>query len=136
MKKMPEAEERKHARRFGAGACVGLAAVSAIAYFRGQPYSPYIFGGLSAFFLIVRFIITPLMLPVYKGWMTIAEGISWAVNHLILTIAYFLVFTPAGLLMRLLGKDPMQRRFGTKDASYWHIRAEEPFDKKRYEQRF
>jgi hypothetical protein len=136
MKKLTEAEEKKQARRFGASACAGFAAVSAIAHFRGHPYSPYVFGSLAAFFLIARFIVPPLMLPVYNGWMTVAKGISWAINHLILTIAYFLVFTPAGLIMRLLGKDPMQRRFKTKDTSYWHIRKEEPFDKNRYEQRF
>ena len=136
MMKMNAAEEKKHARRFGAFAFAAFAAVAALSHFRGHPHSPYIFGGLSAFFFIVRFIIPPLMLPVYKGWMTVAKGISWAMNHLFLAAAFFLVFTPAGLLMRLLGKDPMRRRFKTNAVSYWQLRKDEPEDSKRYEQRF
>ena len=134
--KMNAAEEVKHARKFGAFACVGLALVAALAHFRGHPHSPYVFGGLSVFFIIVRFIVPKLMLPVYKGWMTVAKGISWAMNNLFLGIAFFIVFTPAGLIMRLFGSDPMQRRFKPGDASYWRVRKDEPEDMKRYEQRF
>jgi len=136
MTKMTVEEEKKHARQFGAVGCVMLIAVAAIAHFRGHPHSPYVFGGLSVFFFIVRFIVPPLMLPVYKGWMAAAKAISWAMNNLILGIAFFIVFTPAGLIMRLLGKDPMRRRFSADAVSYWQIRKEEPFDKERYEKRF
>ncbi|MFA6449013.1 MAG: SxtJ family membrane protein [bacterium] len=133
---MDAAEELKLARRFGAVAVFMFMALAAFARFRGHPHSPYIFGSLSAFFIFVRFLVPSFMLPVFKAWMLVANGISWANTHILLTLAFFIVFTPLGLLMRLLGKDPMQRKFKNSAASYWQLRSDEPDDPKRYEQRF
>ena len=56
--------------------------------------------------------------PVYRGWMRFGLLLSRVTTPLILTLVYALVFTPAGLLMRLFGKDPMQRRLAPKAATY------------------
>jgi hypothetical protein len=44
---------------------------------------------------------------------------SCALSHLILAGVYYLVLTPIGLLLRLLGYDPMARRPDTEARSYW-----------------
>jgi hypothetical protein len=41
------------------------------------------------------------------------------VSHLLLLVVYYLVLTPIGLLMRLIGYDPLQRRFDRSAQSYW-----------------
>ena len=56
--------------------------------------------------------------PVYRGWMRFGLAISRVTTPLILTLVFFLVFTPAGLIMRLTGHDPMQRRLSPDAASY------------------
>ena len=56
---------------------------------------------------------------VYVGWMQAALPIGWTVSHLVLAIAYYLVLTPAGLIMRLCGHDPMQRNFESEVETYW-----------------
>jgi hypothetical protein len=45
-------------------------------------------------------------------------AISRVTTPLILSLVFFLVFTPAGLIMRLTGHDPMQRRLSADAASY------------------
>jgi ABC-type uncharacterized transport system permease subunit len=56
---------------------------------------------------------------IYIGWMTAVYPIGWTVSHLLLGIVYFLVMTPIGLTMRVLGRDPMARRFDRSASSYW-----------------
>jgi hypothetical protein len=51
--------------------------------------------------------------------MAVALPIGWVISHLILLATYYLVFTPVGLLMRLVGYDPLNRRFDRAAKSYW-----------------
>ena len=53
------------------------------------------------------------------GWMLAAVPIGWTISHLVLGIVFFAVVTPIGLLMRLLGRDPMDRRFDPNAKTYW-----------------
>jgi hypothetical protein len=59
----------------------------------------------------------------YVGWMLAAQPIGWTLSHLVLGVVYYLVLTPIGLIMRLVGRDPMQRRFDPATDSYWIERA-------------
>jgi hypothetical protein len=61
----------------------------------------------------------PWARPVFVAWMKLAYPIAWAVSHLMLAAIYFLVLTPIGLVMRLLGRDPMERRFDRSAQTYW-----------------
>src|SRR5690606_31690769 len=72
-----------------------------------------------------------MMRPIFVGWMTAAYPIGWTVSHLVLAITYYLVMTPIGLLIRLSGRDPMQRKWNREAKSYWIAREGES-DKKRY----
>jgi hypothetical protein len=56
---------------------------------------------------------------VYTGWMLAAVPIGWTITHVVLGLVYYLVVTPVGLLMRLVGYDPMHRRLDPQAATYW-----------------
>jgi hypothetical protein len=60
-----------------------------------------------------------LIRPVYLGLMYLTFPIGWVVSHLILAVIYFGLITPLGLVMRLFGRDVMQRRFDRAAATYW-----------------
>ncbi len=73
-------------------------------------------GGLvTALFFAVR----GLRLPLYLVWMNAVYPIGWLVSHLLLGIVYYLVMTPIGLIMRLLGRDPLERKIDRSAESYW-----------------
>jgi hypothetical protein len=59
---------------------------------------------------------------IYVGWMYAVYPIGWTVSHLLLGFVYFLVITPIGLTMRILGHDPLERRFDRAASSYWVCR--------------
>ena len=56
--------------------------------------------------------------PVYRGWMAIGHVLGWINTRIILGIMFFIVFLPAGLIMRLLGKDPMARKIDKSQTTY------------------
>jgi hypothetical protein len=49
----------------------------------------------------------------------IAWPIGWAMSYVLVVVLFYGVFTPVGVLMRLLGWDAMARRFEPGRASYW-----------------
>ena len=66
--------------------------------------------------------------PIYLGWMYAAYPIGWTVSHLLMAIVFFGVITPIGFIMRLMGRDPLQRAFDPAAKTYWiaHPRAVDP----------
>ena len=56
--------------------------------------------------------------PIYKGWMKLALLLGKVTTPIFLSIVFFVVFFPTALIMRLLGKDPMHRKFDNTLSSY------------------
>lgn len=63
---------------------------------------------------------------IYRGWMKAVWPIGWVVSHLILAVAFYLVITPVGLLIRLIGRDALERHFDPSATSYWRKRGSAP----------
>ena len=66
-------------------------------------------------------VLQPMLLkPVFVGLQYLTWPIGLVVPYVLLAIVYYLLITPLGVLLRLFGYDPMQRRmpFGTM----WHVR--------------
>jgi hypothetical protein len=57
--------------------------------------------------------------PIYVGWMVLAFPIGWAVSQAVLALIFFGIFTPVGLIFRLIGRDALARARRPEQASYW-----------------
>jgi ABC-type uncharacterized transport system permease subunit len=68
---------------------------------------------------LVYYALPVLRRPMFIGWMFLAFPIGWTVSHVLLGLTYYLVFTPIGLLIRFLGRDPLHRKFEPDAKSYW-----------------
>ena len=55
---------------------------------------------------------------VYRLWLGFGHIAGWINTRIILAVLFYIVFFPVGILMRLLGKDPMRRRVDDAAASY------------------
>jgi hypothetical protein len=51
--------------------------------------------------------------------------IGFVLSYANLAFVYYMVLTPIGLVLRLAGRDPMQRRFDRSAATYWTPRKQE-----------
>jgi hypothetical protein len=56
--------------------------------------------------------------PVYRAWMKLAMIINAVVTRVVLGIVYYLVVSPMGMAMKLMGKDPMVRQWTEALRSY------------------
>ncbi len=61
----------------------------------------------------------PMVLePVYLVWMKFGGVMNWINTRLILGILFYCIFFPVGVLLKVLGKDPMKRKLNNKIVSY------------------
>ncbi len=75
-----------------------------------------------------------LVLP-NRAWMAFAEVLSWVTTRIILAFVFFVIVTPIGVVKRLFGWDPLQRRAPASD-SYWKPYSERQRDPRHYEKMF
>jgi len=72
---------------------------------------------------------------IYLGLILVALPIGYVVSFVLLAAFYFLLLTPLGLLFRLIGRDPLCRRFDPNAKSYWS-RRQSPKNLDRYFRQF
>jgi hypothetical protein len=108
---------------FGAGLAVVFGVIGALRWHSGatETATAWWIGGLAL--TVMFFALTRIRRWLYLGWMYAMYPFAWAVSYLLLGAAYFLVATPIGLTLRLLGRDPLQREFDKSANSYWVART-------------
>lgn len=73
---------------------------------------------------------------IFALWMKLVAVLAWINTRLILTVVFFLVFTPVGIILRLLRNDPLERKFEKKGSSYWKEKERREFNPLNYEKQF
>lgn len=123
---------RKELRKFGISVGLVLCILGGILLYKGhQIYVGFfIVGGLLA---LGGTFIPSVLRPIHRGWMTIVGAIGWFNTRLFLGLFFYFIFTPVGLIGRLLGHNFLDRKIDRNANSYWIIRKRGPFDPKRME---
>ena len=115
---MTAGEGRKFAFTVGA-AFVVLAGIS---YWRGHRIPVIVLAALGALLLFAGLVAPAKLGPVQRGWMGLAERISRVTTPIFMGLVYFVVLTPVGLIMRAVGRRPLEQK--EVDGSYWVRRPE------------
>jgi uncharacterized membrane protein HdeD (DUF308 family) len=71
----------------------------------------------------------------HRIWMGLAGILGYINSRILLSLLYYLVFTPYGLVSRLVGRDPLDRR-GPARESYWFKREYTRQSKEQFERLF
>ena len=94
--------------------------VGSVVYLRFEsPRLAYVMWAVGVLLSLVYITLRPLRVPIYVGWMRVFFPIGWTVSHLVLIVLYYLIITPIAVVMRLVGHDPMKRRFDRNAPTYW-----------------
>jgi hypothetical protein len=129
-------KDRKGIRQFGTGVPVILLVVAGIrALLHHDPHLGTL-GAIAAAVAALAWIVPVALLPVYRAWMLLAEGLLWINTRILLALVFYGMVTPTGLLMRLFGRDPMERRFDRRAATYWSKREPLPKDPARFRRQY
>lgn len=82
-------------------------------------------------------LIPPLFRAIYSFWIGFSIVLGYFVSRILLTLVFLIAVTPTGLIMRALGKDPMERKLDPSAATYWQRKEQEPDPSiERYERQF
>lgn len=116
-------------RQFGFIALFGFSFLAAIAWFEvlifsfglgeWRPVVAGTFAALGAIATLFSLVAPRANLPIFIGLTVLAYPIGFVLSYLIMGFLFFGMITPLGLVFRLIGKDPMNRRFEPEATTYW-----------------
>ncbi|MFZ5425833.1 MAG: SxtJ family membrane protein [Thermodesulfobacteriota bacterium] len=75
------------------------------------------FTGYAILLLLLDMIWPSAYKPAAKLWFGLSHVLGAVMSKVILSVVFFVVLTPVGLIRRMLGKDPMRVRDFKKDSS-------------------
>jgi hypothetical protein len=75
--------------------------------------------GLAVAFLAFAFLQPRILAPLNKAWMLLGRLLSRVMTPIVTGLLFYLVFTPAGFIYRLLRKDSLHLRYDKAARSYW-----------------
>ena len=82
-----------------------------VAYFRQE----WLYVGLGIFFLIVAMAIPQLFRPFAKLWLGLSVLLGTVMSKVVMSIVFFGILTPIGMVRRLFGADPLLAKQWKKD---------------------
>lgn len=98
----------KELRQFGLLVGGAFLAIGVITLLRHRPVMVSgAFGGLGAVLVLVGLAMPKALARVYAGWMGFAVLLSKVTTPIFMGVIYFVVLTPVGLVMRVIGKHPL-----------------------------
>lgn len=97
-----------------------MGAIAALFFAFGKRFMTYFILGLAALFLFLA-CVSPTIYRKKELWLAkFARAAGHALTHILLVPFYWLCFVPAHFILRLRGKDPMNRQFPAPQSSCWH----------------
>ena len=85
---------------------------------------------VSSIFLLLGLINSKLLYPLNFVWVKFGELIGKVVAPLVMALIFFIILTPIGLFLRLIGKDLLNIKLN-QNKTYWIKRDKEPGPMKR-----
>ncbi len=85
---------------------------------------------------ILGFTIPVVLKPVYWVWMVFATILGWVMTRVILSLLFYVVITPIGVLSRMFGNQFLDLKWDTSKDSYWNSRTTKQQNNEDYERQF
>jgi len=90
---------------------------------------------VAAAFALPALLLPQLLTPLNRGFNRFGQVMHKIINPLLMGLVFVLTVVPTGLIIRLLGKDPMNRKLDANAASYW-IERDIPITKESFDNQF
>ncbi len=124
----------KDIKSFGITIGVILFIISAfLMYYNKEAYQ--LIAIIASIFVLLGVILPILLKPIYFVWMIFAAILGWVMTRVILSVVFYLIITPIGLITKLIGEDFLSLREVESD-SYWNYRDSSEELNQNYEKQF
>ncbi len=112
-------------RTFGITVGLILMIIAGFFFWKGKEIF-YIFFTPGFALCFLGFAIPYLLKPIYWIWMIFATILGWVMTRVILSLLFYVILTPIGLIARLFGKQFVELRWDKSKKSYWNYRSGMP----------
>ena len=127
---------KKQLRTFGIALSIFLGIIGLIHFLKGNTSQNFWFWGASGIAFLTTLSVPVLIKPVYRVAIFIAHILGWINTRIILGLIYYLLFTPIALIMKISGRDALNRKFDKEAKTYWNVRERKPIPKEQYLRQF
>ena len=127
--------KKSDVRSFGVILSIILLLISGFLFWKEQDLFQIVLAIGVTLFLIAMAIPAALK-QVYWIWMIFGIILGWIMTRVILSFLFYLVFTPIGLTLQLLGKKFLELKWDKSKESYWSFRTNENLQNNKYEKQF
>ena len=103
--------------------------------YRGRMTQVAVFGSIAGVLALIGLFVPVAARAFHRLWMGIAAVLGYVNSRILLSLLYYGLFTPVGLVRRLIGHDPLKRR-GAVQSSYWITRPYTRQSKDQFERLF
>ena len=110
----------KDIKSFGITIGIILLVLSGLLMYHGKEFYQTI-AILASAFIGLGLILPILLKPIYFMWMVFAAILGWIMTRVILSLVFYLIITPIGLITRIIGEDFLAFKKKNLD-SYWNHR--------------
>lgn len=94
--------------------------VGAVAWGKyGSPFVAWCVWNTGILLSILGLVFPAILRGIFVGMSVVTWPIGWIVSHLLLGVIFYGIVTPIGFLLRLCGRDPLQRKFDPQAKTYW-----------------
>ena len=111
-------------RRFAFPVGIAFLVITAILWWRDHETAMRVTATLGTFLIVAGLLLPGKLGPVYRGWMAMALAISKVTTPIFMGIVYYVVMTPTGLIMRMVGNKPIAHPLA--DGSFWQSTVGRP----------
>ena len=127
--------EKSDLRKFGITIGVILLIIAGFLFWKEkESFQILLTFGVTLFILGIA--IPFILKPIYWVWMIFATILGWIMTRVILSLLFYTIFTPIGLILRFFGKQFLELRWDKSKESYWNFRTNEHLKKENYEKQF
>jgi len=138
--------DRRMLRSFGRFGSAALTALGAWVFFAHTVFgvalsagaaraTAYALWGAAGAFLVLAALAPRVLWPAYVVLSAVAFPIGYVVSHVLMAIVFYGLFTPVGLVFRLIGRDALHRRLEPDAPTYW-VRRRPAKDVRQYFRQF
>ena len=128
--------ETREARKFGVILTFILLGIAALSLWRQHHGRATVMASVAVVVLGCTFLAAPLWLKFFRVWMKFAELLSWVMTRVLLSLFFYLILTPAGFVMRVLGKAPLDLAWKDGKPTYWIDKPEVEYTVERYSKQY
>ena len=122
-------------RSFGVIIGIILLLVAGFLFYREkESFQTFLY--IAGVFIGLALILPSMLKPIYIVWMTFAVILGWFMTRVILSLLFYMIITPIGLVLRIFGKDFLELKKQAVQGSYWNQRDSNLEKNQNYEKQF